>query len=386
LSSADKLPEITPVPPSPSNGDPSEDFKSIDPKKKRANVRRPGTLLTTTVSTPTLPLSVNKVKKDWIFEDGDQGDDGSLTPQSDKSDSDMSFDIHPRSPSPEPTQDDGPEVNEDVNEDNESETKLSIKLERKKFGKAKIDTRFRDEQERQRLAEERKKKAMKMRLARAQLKNAKLSEHDLVADGKSDLSDSDWLSQYCIFVRGSTEIYRSVFEALLGSTGESPPGSQNLTMTETLMALNQVNRELKNTEQQYIVRLCELLGYDVSQGCDFKHFSLIAALSHRITSLDDFMRRMYRSLDTRLMDINITFCQRLWKACLDADTNLMSKDRLMLELKAGGISQCHEDYVKKTLTGEGMNLDFLDFLTYIPLFLLIHHSVVSNPFNDSRVK
>lgn len=64
----------------------------------------------------------------------------------------------------------------------------------------------------------------------------------------------------------------------------------------------------------------------------------------------------------------------------------MSKDRLMLELKAGGISQCHEDYVKKTLTGEGMNLDFLDFLTYIPLFLLIHHSVVSNPFNDSRVK
>lgn len=62
----------------------------------------------------------------------------------------MSFDIHPRSPSPEPTQDDGPEVNEDVNEVNELETKLSIKLERKKFGKAKIDTRFRDEQERQR--------------------------------------------------------------------------------------------------------------------------------------------------------------------------------------------------------------------------------------------
>ena len=99
-----------------------------------------------------------------------------------------------------------------------------------------------------------------------------------------------------------------------------------------------------------------------------------------------FMRRMYRNLDTKLMDINITFCQRLWKACLDADTNLMSRDRLILELKAGGISQTHEDYVKQTLTGQGIQLDFLDFLTYLPLFLLIHQSVVFNPLDDSRQK
>ena len=42
---------------------------------------------------------------------------------------------------------------------------------------------------------------------------------------------------------------------LMGSTGENTSGSLTLSMTETLMALNQVNRELKNTEQQYIVRV-----------------------------------------------------------------------------------------------------------------------------------
>ena len=41
----------------------------------------------------------------------------------------------------------------------------------------------------------------------------------------------------------------------MGSTGENSSGSLTLSMTETLMALNQVNRELKNTEQQYIVRV-----------------------------------------------------------------------------------------------------------------------------------
>ena len=56
-------------------------------KKKRGNVRRAGTLLSTTVNTPPpTQLNVNKVKKDWIFDDGGEpAGDGSLTPQSDKS-------------------------------------------------------------------------------------------------------------------------------------------------------------------------------------------------------------------------------------------------------------------------------------------------------------
>ena len=59
----------------------------MDQKKKRGNVRRAGTLLSTTVSTPPpTQLNVNKVKKDWIFDDGGEpAGDGSLTPQSDKS-------------------------------------------------------------------------------------------------------------------------------------------------------------------------------------------------------------------------------------------------------------------------------------------------------------
>ena len=86
------------------------------------------------------------------------------------------------------------------------------------------------------------------------------------------------------------------------------------------------------------------------------------------------------------IEMNTHFCTQLWESCQDSDTNLMSKDKLILELKAGGISPTHENFVRKSLTSSNKQLDFLDFLTYIPLFILIHRSVITNPFDDERSK
>ena len=86
------------------------------------------------------------------------------------------------------------------------------------------------------------------------------------------------------------------------------------------------------------------------------------------------------------METNTHFCQKLWESCRDPDTNLMSKEKLVIELKAGGISPQHETFVRKHLTKSNKKLDFLDFVTYIPLFILIHQSVVKNPFDDTRCK
>lgn len=88
-------------------------------------------------------------------------------------------------------------------------------------------------------------------------------------------------------------------------------------------------------------------------------------------------------MDLRAIDINVHFYKKLWETCCDLDTNTISKGKLAIELKAGGISPLHEEYVTRVLA-EKSDLDFLDFLTYIPLFIFIHKSVVGNPLDDSR--
>lgn len=86
------------------------------------------------------------------------------------------------------------------------------------------------------------------------------------------------------------------------------------------------------------------------------------------------------------LDVKTFFFKRLWEAAQDPDTNMMSKEKLIIELRAGGISRQHIEEVEKGLMSKRTELDFLDFLTYIPLFLYIHDSVIQNPLDDSMVR
>jgi hypothetical protein len=77
--------------------------------------------------------------------------------------------------------------------------------------------------------------------------------------------------------------------------------------------------------------------------------------------------------------------QTLWECNVDKDTNTISIDQLCVELRAGGVSYEHETEVREKLGHLG-SLDLLDFMTYIPLFIMIHESVMLNPLDDSRDK
>jgi hypothetical protein len=70
---------------------------------------------------------------------------------------------------------------------------------------------------------------------------------------------------------------------------------------------------------------------------------------------------------------------------VDKETNRISLDQLCIELRAGGVSEKHEKEVREKLS-HLKSLDLLDFLTYVPLFIMIHQSVVANPLNDVRDK
>lgn len=60
----------------------------------------------------------------------------------------------------------------------------------------------------------------------------------------------------------------------------------------------------------------------------------------------------------------------------------ISAEQLLLELKAGGIHLEDEAVVRLQLQ-RVPPLDLLDFLAHLPLFMLIHKSVISNPLDDS---
>ena len=65
-----------------------------------------------------------------------------------------------------------------------------------------------------------------------------------------------------------------------------------------------------------------------------------------------------------------------------AQQGCISAEQLLVELKAGGIHQEHEEAIRQELQ-QLHSLDLLDFLAYLPRFVLSHHSVIANPLDHS---
>lgn len=66
---------------------------------------------------------------------------------------------------------------------------------------------------------------------------------------------------------------------------------------------------------------------------------------------------------------------------------VVTTDSLAVELQAGGLTAEHVDFVVERLNHEGRGIvEFLDYLTYVPLFVEIHDSIYGNPLDFSRTK
>ena len=65
----------------------------------------------------------------------------------------------------------------------------------------------------------------------------------------------------------------------------------------------------------------------------------------------------------------------------------MTTSSLAVELQAGGLTAEHVDYVVNRLNHEDKGIvEFLDYLTYVPLFVEIHDNISGNPLDFSRTK
>ncbi|XP_019370903.1 PREDICTED: uncharacterized protein LOC109296123 [Gavialis gangeticus] len=190
----------------------------------------------------------------------------------------------------------------------------------------------------------------------------------------------DFLAKYCIFSQEKLAKYKRAFEAV------DTDGDGYLNCMQVLMALKEIvpSEALTDAEELYVYRILEIVDYYVTDGLtDLRLFAVMASLAQKIASLDNFMKSLIGRMDFKALELKIYKAKQLFLWNIDSQSCSFTVDQFLVELKAGGISEEHEAAVQRELQ-HIQKLDVLDFLTYLPLFVLIHNSVIANPLDDSR--
>ncbi|XP_059367182.1 mucin-2 [Carassius carassius] len=246
-----------------------------------------------------------------------------------------------------------------------------------------------------RLQEKRKRK--KERKKTEERKNKALQIYSKLQDGKdptepthqspcSKFEDFDFLAKYCILSQDKLSMYKRAFEAA------DSDGDGYLSCLQVLLALKEIipPELLTEEEEIYVYRILELVDFRVTKGLtDLRLFAVVASLAQKIATLDDFMRSLISKMDFKSLEMKLYKAKQLFLFLLEAQTGgalvpegCIGAEQLLVELKAGGIRPEHEASVRRELRSL-RSLDLLDFLAHLPLFILIHNSVIANPFDDT---
>ncbi|TRY65064.1 hypothetical protein DNTS_026086, partial [Danionella cerebrum] len=239
-----------------------------------------------------------------------------------------------------------------------------------------------------RLKERRKRKKQ----IKKERKNKALQIYSKLQEGKeptedqspcSKFEDFDFLAKYCILNQEKLSVYKRAFEAA------DSDGDGYLSCLQVLLALKEIIPPELLTEEEEIYIL-ELVDFRVTEGLtDLRLFAVVASLAQKIATLDDFMRSLISKMDFKSLEMKLHKAKKLFLFLLEAQTGgalapegCIEAEQLLVELKAGGIRPEHEASVRRELRNL-CSLDLLDFLAHLPLFILIHNSVIDNPFDDS---
>ncbi|XP_033846263.2 uncharacterized protein LOC117392313 isoform X1 [Periophthalmus magnuspinnatus] len=203
--------------------------------------------------------------------------------------------------------------------------------------------------------------------------------------GHSNFEDFDFLAKYCIFNQEKLAEYKRAFEE------EDSDGDGYISCLQVLCALKSIipPELLSEEEEIYVCRILEMVDFRVTDGLvDLRLFAVIASLAQKIATMDDFMRSLISSIDFRSLEVKLFKAKKLFLFLLEEQTGdgtsqqkYISPEQLILELKAGGICLEHEANIRMEIQ-HIPPLDLLDFLAYLPLFMLIHRSVIANPLED----
>ncbi|XP_054831251.1 uncharacterized protein LOC129326929 isoform X3 [Eublepharis macularius] len=142
-----------------------------------------------------------------------------------------------------------------------------------------------------------------------------------------------------------------------------------LDLADLEEALQDVNKSLVSPKEfSYIFHILELPG---QYRLNLELFCVIAALSEKITQLDPVLKKLINKLDFEALSVRIEKAKELW--------HLLQEDKGEKERRTKRRSQ--RSALKKFNRTDEDVLSFLDFVTYIPLFVEIHEGIVENPLS-----
>ncbi|XP_078487694.1 uncharacterized protein LOC100179464 [Ciona intestinalis] len=207
-------------------------------------------------------------------------------------------------------------------------------------------------------------------------------EHDI-----SDLDEKggaiDYLSHYRLVEPANLEIYGKAFLV--------EDGDENylLNMEETRVALEGIP-SLQGMSDKQINYILRVLGIDETTTVTFKMFAVVCALCERFLSIVDDQTRQWMEInDLADMERKIALYRAMfyWNTSSDRSSNYIKVTSLRIELIAGGLSRAQEDYVINRIEPNPYReVSFIDYMAFIPLFLITHESIIDNPLDMSRDK
>ncbi|XP_053381809.1 uncharacterized protein LOC123540018 [Mercenaria mercenaria] len=164
-----------------------------------------------------------------------------------------------------------------------------------------------------------------------------------------------------------------------------PDPDIEMNTEEVETALQQINNKLLSEKEfQYIYFILDL---PKREKINFRLFSIIAALSEKVTQMDPVIRKLMNKVDYNALDIKMEKSKELFELLQDESQLPVGNapaETLAVELTAGGLTPEHTNYVLSKFNREGRGfVDFLDFVTYVPLFIEIHKRIIEDPFNDT---
>ncbi|EGD77251.1 hypothetical protein PTSG_12711 [Salpingoeca rosetta] len=211
---------------------------------------------------------------------------------------------------------------------------------------------------------------------------------DELLDEEAAASDAiKYAYNYCILDPEHVKYYLKVFKDVDAN------GDHRLDYKELGRGLRQVNNHLiTNREVDYVLRVLDVVNESMGRQhrenkrrISFRLFSVIAALSERVTKLDSVVRNKINTMDYRALEEKLKHAKHLFYVNDLRKTGTISMEALEIEMQAGNLKSSHRREVMQQIAQEGIEeLTFLDYLAYIPLFLDIHDAILDNPLDDSR--
>ena len=112
----------------------------------------------------------------------------------------------------------------------------------------------------------------------------------------------------------------------------------------------------------------------------FEEFASVVLLVEKIRNLDSFLRQTIQALNPRQFQDSFAKAKQLYYCNDPTGQGSIGLEVIELELRAGNVSTDRRKNIMHYLADQGLEeLTFLDYLSYLPLFIHIHENVLDNP-------